>query len=319
MNISVIMPTWNNSERLKKTLRGFCRLDTGDIGGWEMIVVDNNSVDNTRNVVKSFTSLIPVTYKYEPRQGNSIARNTGIRLASGQLLIFVDDDVTVGENFLDAYRSGYMEHGDRYFYGGPVLSDFEGSGPPECVRPYLPKSIGGFDLGDREQVFNSKNYLIGANWGAPRMKIIEAGLFNEGLGLGEDGKVSGIGEETDLMGRLISLGLKGCYLPRAKVFHFVPAAKYSFKHILKRKERIGFYAGMDEKKSLGYPLLFGAPRWVFGELLRKGLTLVAFWRADAMKNLIEMAFLAGFLKGWLRDGKAGDNEGIDFNSDVQTR
>src|SRR5215211_6918793 len=93
MKFSVIIATYNRAEELVKTLESLKNLES--TGPWEVIIVDNNSSDNTREVVlervESFPD--PLRYIMEKEQGRSEALNAGIRVAQGEILAITDDDV----------------------------------------------------------------------------------------------------------------------------------------------------------------------------------------------------------------------------------
>lgn len=96
MNVSVIIPTFNNAVMLATTLLAFERVQFPE--STELIVVDNNSTDDTADTVKSFLVRLPVRYAFEPNKGVSAAKNRGLRMAGGKLLIFTDDDVPAGSS-----------------------------------------------------------------------------------------------------------------------------------------------------------------------------------------------------------------------------
>src|SRR5579872_1977400 len=102
MHISVILCTYNRSESLACALESLASSQLPQACVWEVLVVDNNSKDGTRNIVESFGGRYPGVFRYvfEPQQGKSFALNRGIREASGDILAFVDDDVTVETDWL---------------------------------------------------------------------------------------------------------------------------------------------------------------------------------------------------------------------------
>src|SRR6266540_2548384 len=95
--ISAIICTYNRANSLQKTLKSLEDLVVPANLSWELIVVDNNSRDDTRAVVEGFarTARFPVRYVFAGRQGLCHARNTGITVARGEVMAFTDDDVTV--------------------------------------------------------------------------------------------------------------------------------------------------------------------------------------------------------------------------------
>jgi glycosyltransferase involved in cell wall biosynthesis len=66
----------------------------------EVIVVDNDSRDETRDVAMSFADLLPLAYVFEPRRGVAIARNAGVRVSTGDVIAFTDDDCVPDPSWL---------------------------------------------------------------------------------------------------------------------------------------------------------------------------------------------------------------------------
>ncbi|RJP59534.1 MAG: glycosyltransferase [Candidatus Auribacter fodinae] len=130
LRISVITPTYNRCAWLEKTMRSVLEQDTGG-EHIEYVVVDNASTDATRSVVESFiglNELVSVRYVYEPQQGCNYARNTGIRSARGEYLIFFDDDIILAKGSIRAYQSAFRHMPDKDIFGGKILlaqPDFE--------------------------------------------------------------------------------------------------------------------------------------------------------------------------------------------------
>ena len=96
MRSSIIICTHNRDESLKQTLQAVCRQESpGE--NFEVIVVDNASTDRTRQVVEEVRDSLqfPIRYHFEAQLGLSHARNSGVDLAEGEIVIFTDDDVSV--------------------------------------------------------------------------------------------------------------------------------------------------------------------------------------------------------------------------------
>jgi len=100
--ISVVICTFNRAERLRHTLEGLRGMSVASGLEWELMVVDNNSTDNTRAVVEEFarTSGLVARYLFEPKQGKSNALNRAIRAAKGDVVAFLDDDVIPAADWL---------------------------------------------------------------------------------------------------------------------------------------------------------------------------------------------------------------------------
>lgn len=108
--ISVIIPAYNAQKTIHKCLSALLKSDY-DVNSFEVIVVDNNSNDQTAEIVKSIPR---VTYIKETTQGRSYARNTGAKSARGELLAFVDSDVFVEAGWLSHLAAGF----EKDYVGG---------------------------------------------------------------------------------------------------------------------------------------------------------------------------------------------------------
>jgi len=234
MDISVIICTWNNCQRLAITLDSFCGCRIPASATWELIVVANHCTDRTEETVAGMMNRLPLVYVEEPMQGLSRAKNTGLGNASGNLVIFTDDDVYPESGWIEAYWNSYWLHPRGFFWGGPVKSVFEGEKPDPDLLNVAPNSVKGMDLGPVQRDLRRGECFISANWSCPRDALLQVGGFDVNLGLNaRKGEIS-TGEESDIMSRLVQAGNRAVYLPAAKLKHFVPQSKCSFEHILER-------------------------------------------------------------------------------------
>src|ERR1700676_1714473 len=102
VKLTVIVCTYNRSRSLEKLLRSLIAITLPADVEWEVLIVDNNSSDDTRDVVRSFCDQCPGLFRYvfEPNSGKSHALNTGIRKSNADILAFADDDVIVEPSWL---------------------------------------------------------------------------------------------------------------------------------------------------------------------------------------------------------------------------
>lgn len=102
MKISIILCTYNRCQSLAKALESIAVSEVPTSIDWQVLIVDNNSKDDTRKVAESFCHRDPLRFRYifESRQGKSFALNRGVREASGDILTFIDDDITVEPTWL---------------------------------------------------------------------------------------------------------------------------------------------------------------------------------------------------------------------------
>lgn len=259
MDISIIIPTFNNSKLLKKTFDNIEKTIKGNFL-YEIIVVNNNSTDNTDEIIKEYSNNLSVKSFFQSKQGISVAKNTGIINSTGKLVVFTDDDVRPNVNWLNAYWDAYCKNPDRYFWGGSIVSEFESNPPSEQLLKYAPPSVRGMDLGPCERILSNDEFFVGASWACTRKALDDVGLFNTELGLNPLKKVVMVGEETELMERLISNGYKALYLPNATVHHFVPTPKTTLKHIADRNEAFGYYC---EFKNYNELFKYKTQKWVY--------------------------------------------------------
>jgi glucosyl-dolichyl phosphate glucuronosyltransferase len=262
MDISVVLCTWNNAERLAITLESMTECAPSGGITWEMVLVDNNSTDHTKSVVESYKSRLPLVYVFEPIQGLSQARNTALRSSSGKLVIFTDDDVTPCSNWVDAYWRAFVERPSGYYFGGPVRSDFENVNFDKKLLEVAPFCVRGFDLGGEAREIVGDCFLS-ANWACPSDAFRIVGDFDIERGLNPASGQVVTGEETDLMLRLQKAGWQGYYLPWVSIKHFVPARKCTLTHIASRVQAYGFQLASSYTSEMPEFRILGVPRWVY--------------------------------------------------------
>jgi glycosyltransferase involved in cell wall biosynthesis len=268
MNISVIIPTYNNYFRLKKTLFSFKNLIIPYNVKWELLIVDNNSSDFTKRTIEEFINKLPIKYIFEPKQGISYAKNAGLQHAIGKLVIFTDDDVIPCENWLKTYWQEYLLEPNGLFWGGPVISDFEIPPLDMNLISLGPPSVKGLNWGEKKRELNLNEFFLGANWAAPTEVVKNIGGFNIELGLNAIPGKFFAGEETELMERLKNKGLKPTYIPDCSIRHFVPKSKMTIEHIAARAEATGRFSA-EWVLSSSSVSIFGVPRWIW----KKAITL----------------------------------------------
>ena len=124
MDISVIISTWNRCDSLERLLTNFVRIYGNSKLDWELIVVDNNSTDRTQDVLSGFVGRLPLRIHFEPRQGKSVACNSALQHAHGDVLLWTDDDVIPVQGWLEANLSRFNA-GDADVVFGKVVPESE--------------------------------------------------------------------------------------------------------------------------------------------------------------------------------------------------
>lgn len=242
MLISLVICTRNRAPSLRVCLESLRGINAPC--AWEAIVVDNGSTDSTRQVIEEFASVsqFPVRYVLEPRPGLSRARNRGVAVASGDPIVFTDDDCYPASDFLAAVASIFADENVDYF-GGRVLlhdpDDFPVTIKTSTHREMAPPGS-----------FVAAGLLHGANMGFRRRVFDELGGFNESLGAGS---AVACGEDIEYAARASAHGFLGGYFPEPVVSHC---------HGRKRDDALELMRGYDVGRGAYYAaMILGTNCW----------------------------------------------------------
>ena len=196
MRLSVVIATKDRAHYVERVLEAFAHQEGAP--SFEVIVVDNASTDQTKAVVESAAERFryPVRYAYEPEPNRGKARNAGIALASGYLVVFCDDDVSLPPHFLAAHDAAHTT--SNVVVNGPILNvpDYENQ-PKPGVANY------------------SRAFLCTCNASVPRHALNAVGGFDSAFNL--------YGwEDTELGVRLREAGLRWKFAWEAYLWHIKP-------------------------------------------------------------------------------------------------
>ena len=223
--ISIIICTYNREKYIRPLLESIAKNDypTTD---YEIVLVDNNCIDNTREVCEQFTAANPeVTLRYvvESEQGLSAARNKGIKEAKGDIIIYVDDDALVDSNYIRIYAEHFAVHPDTMAAGGPIEPLYE-TQEPSWMSPYTKALLTAWmNYGDQVREYPNGRYPGGGNAAYRKEVFDRVGLFNTELG--RKGNLLLASEEKDIFDKMKALGMKVLYLPTPVLHHCIPQAK----------------------------------------------------------------------------------------------
>jgi glycosyltransferase involved in cell wall biosynthesis len=225
MKFSVIICTYNREKYLYNVLKSVAE-NAFPAGNYELIVIDNNSTDDTASECGRFHAAFPaVNYRYllETQQGLSHARNRGIREAAGDIIIYVDDDATVNAGYLQAYYSFFEQYPLAMAAGGPVMPVYETEKPRWLSHFTVPLITGYFYKGREIKAFKKSGFPRGGNAAYRKTVFDKAGYFNVQLGRKGTNLIGA--EEKDIFDKMRTLHMPFYYLPGAVLYHIIPANK----------------------------------------------------------------------------------------------
>lgn len=220
VNISVIICTYNRASSLADTLQSLEKQSYG-YNKWELIVVDNNSNDDTKEIISQYSGKLPnLTYKFEPQQGLSNARNLGINSAQGEIIVFTDDDVLPGIDWLALIQSN-MDKYNCDACGGYIAPKWEAPPPPWLTEIFYGFLAIKTDPNGPRQLSINDELPFGANMAFRKSMFSRYGLFDTQKG--RKGNILAGGEDTEMFARIIQENCSVYYFPDIKVTHKVEA------------------------------------------------------------------------------------------------
>ena len=278
--ISVILCTYNRDRYIYNVLQSIAE-GTFAASEYEVVLVDNNSSDNTRGECVRFRKDYPAisfNYCFEQEQGLSHARNCGIHNAKGDILVYVDDDALVNKEYLKTYADFFAHNNEAVAAGGPILPQYDGCEEPDWMSHYTRQLVTGkLYLGEHEREFPHGAFPGGGN-AAYRKSVFDAvGLFNVELGRKGNNLIGA--EEKDLFDKMASRGMKFYYLPTAILYHLIPPKKLTQDYF----DRLTYSIGVSERYRT---LRIGKKKYLCRlakEAVKWGGTLV-LWCSFALKG-----------------------------------
>jgi len=314
LDATVLICTFNRASLLGETLDTLAASDARGLA-WNVIVVDNNSSDETRQVVTSRIGgfPVPLRYLFEPRQGKSNALNAGLAATAAALIVFTDDDVRVAAEWLAAACRPMLDSPAIDYTGGPVHPIWEQPCPGwlDSTRSDLWGTLAILDYGSEPFVFEERRRVpLGANMAVRRTLIDRIGGFDPRLGrtgtslLGQ--------EQAEFFCRSREKGARGLYVPEMVLYHHVPARRLTRRYF----RQWWFWKGRSKARleqrhpvtELGLDLsrvvkIAGIPRFMFRSAFRDAIrwaaAAISFDAVARTRHEMMLWYFAGYARGVL--------------------
>lgn len=269
MDLTVIICTWNRAKSLESVLKSLEDSIVPQGLKWEVLVVDNNSKDETRAVCDSFLAKNPRRFRYlfHGVQGKTNALNAGIREAQSEILALTDDDLTVDPHWVAEIYDAFQKF-DCAAVGGKIIPVWNCKKPSWITfdGPYRHPAYGAivnFDKG--ESPVNLTATVVGANMGLRKSIFEKYGPYRADLNRIND--LLG-GEDTEYCRRIMRGGERLMYAPKAVVYHPVEEYRTTRKYLRSMAFHYGRWSILVDGVSDGTKCYFGVPRYLFPIALR---------------------------------------------------
>jgi len=299
IKISLIMATFNRASYLGRSLDTILAQSL-PLRHYEVIVVDNNSTDNTSALVKDLQAHYPnLRYVFEGTPGLSHARNRGIAEAVGDIICFVDDDIVADKGYLENMLAAFDAHPEVESVGGRVLIT---SIAP--IHPYLAHfgwMVTTADFGDKPFFFSDpkQGFPLGVSMAFRREVFQKYGLFNSEFGRKKERLLAH--EELDLFERILQTPNSCYYQPTALLDHVLMPERFSILYVVRWHFWFGASDGMlHSMRYFEEPML----EWIIER--RPGLgefrPIRSAFKKITFANLLHSIYLLGFFwaKFWKR-------------------
>ena len=297
---TIVLCTYNRAALLGEALASIRDIDYPP-AEFELLVIDNNSTDDTKGIAEKFSASAPFSVRYilEKKRGLSAARNTAIKNARGEYLFLTDDDQLVDRNVLKEHKKMIDKYGARVIQGNIDVTFPDGR--PAWLGDDLARWLGRIPY-DKEGTTPVE--LHGGNLVFKKEIFDMIGGFREDLGKG----LTGYSADTDLSRKLAAAGEKIIFAPKALIYHIIPPEHATPRYLRKNTHQKGFSEGIIAEKT--YPV-WKAALDTFLKLIPP-LARVVFYALtlNKYKSLLaqtKAAYKLGFLDGYRRsfDKKGG--------------
>lgn len=269
-----------------------------DKSEYEVIVVDNNSKDNTVELLENYKQSHPdynFSYYVEYNQGVAYTRSRCALEAKGAIVAYLDDDSTAQPLWLHHIVSFYDANPTVYSTGGKITPVFL-TDIPDWYSKYFFGLVGNFNLGDKVLKLVKERYPCGANMSFRKRVFEEIGYFNHSLGRKGTGLIAT--EEKEIYKRILAAGHDVYYLPHVEVLHSVESNKFDKNYVKRHSKGIGGGERLrlkGETRALIIKFLEYIAKWVYAVLYGIGFLVRGQWSKFIMLERFRWWVIEGFL------------------------
>ncbi len=259
---TIIFSTYNGAKTLPRMMDALCDM-TLDQKFWKIVAMNNNSTDNTQQILESYIDKLPLEIHKETRQGKAFAIDAGFKYIEGDILILTDDDMRPAPNWIEAYLQEFEEHPEFDILGGTIKPDWEKE-PPSWIKKYLDLGKLGvlYALNDDRPEGEVKPFLISGGNSAFRTNILKDKTYisNKKLGPSKDIAQFAMGDDILFCTTLVENGARAYRTHKPVIHHFIPKKYFDEKWMLSRAERYGLGIVIVRQASFkNRPMIFGRP------------------------------------------------------------
>jgi glycosyltransferase involved in cell wall biosynthesis len=230
--LSIVICTHNRSSWLRECLNSL--LPQCLEGSVEVLIIDNNSTDDTRTVAEEFVQRqSSFKYVFETRQGLSHARNRGIKEARGRIVAYIDDDARAHPDWAKTIIRFFEATPDASGVGGPYYAFSS-----VTIPPWFPKEYGCRSLGDTTRKLQNGEWINGTNMAFMKRALVAIGGFDTSIGM--SGTKVSYGEETNLVIRMRDQGMLIYYCAEMRVDHAILPYKLKLGWLLRSNYSNGY-------------------------------------------------------------------------------
>jgi len=239
MILSIIICSYNRASYISDALTSLYN-QSSELDNFEVIIVDNNSTDNTKEVYVIWRQTNmngQFTFISETKQGASFARNTGATIAKGEWVCFMDDDAVATPNYVENILKHIQDKPDAVGFGGRIIPKYIPS-EPKWMSYYVSSLVGNFDYAPIACAFENGKYPLESNMIVKKSVYDQIGGFNVNLP-GVVGTLRIGGEGKELFYKILALGHIIYYDPAICVHHVVEVKKLTSEYMYRVASGIG--------------------------------------------------------------------------------